>query len=166
MFVQLNMDIQFSLCLIQLCNIAGQKQELWPLEETSWRLIFSGQSRRWGTLQFSQSFGVKNVQVNTDFYSYFEVSWWLQFGMMMLKLRIWLSLTFCVRALQSNNMIFAKVLKAQADLGLDVVTDGEMERGAYYMQVKSLYAGPIEQSKYHTSYMLYARPTEQCKYCK
>ena len=49
-------------------------------------------------------------------------------------------------------MIFAKVLKAQADLGLDVVTDGEMERGAYYMQVKSLYAGPIEQSKYHTSF--------------
>ena len=49
-------------------------------------------------------------------------------------------------------MIFAKVLKAQADLGLDVVTDGEMERGAYYMQVKLLYAGPIEQSKYHTSF--------------
>ena len=33
-------------------------------------------------------------------------------------------------------MIFAQVLKAQADLGLDVVTDGEMERGAYYMQVE------------------------------
>ena len=32
-------------------------------------------------------------------------------------------------------MIYVKVLKAQADLGLDVVTDGEMERGAYYMQV-------------------------------
>ena len=68
-------------------------------------------------------------------------------------------------------MILAKVLKAQADLGLDVVTDGEMERGAYYMQVKLLYAGPIEQFKYHTSfhhtsYMLYARPTEQYKYCK
>jgi len=30
-----------------------------------------------------------------------------------------------------------EVLKAQADLGLDVVTDGEMERGAYYMQVMS-----------------------------
>ena len=26
-------------------------------------------------------------------------------------------------------------MKAQTDLGLDVVTDGEMERGAYYMQV-------------------------------
>ena len=30
------------------------------------------------------------------------------------------------------------MLKAQADLGLDVVTDGEMERGAYYMQVIEL----------------------------
>ena len=33
-------------------------------------------------------------------------------------------------------MIYVQVLKAQADLGLDVVTDGEMERGAYYMQVE------------------------------
>ena len=39
-----------------------------------------------------------------------------------------------------------KVLEAQADLGLDVVTDGEMERGAYYMQVK------IQDSK------VYCRP--------
>ena len=45
----LNTDVQFALCL---APCAGQKQELWPLEETSWRLIFSGQSRRWGNLQF------------------------------------------------------------------------------------------------------------------
>ena len=73
----------------------------------------------------------------------------------MLKLRIWLSLTFCVRALQSNNMIFAKVLKAQADLGLDVVTDGEMERGAYYMQVELSYAGQIQPSNYQISYIIH-----------
>ena len=48
-------------------------------------------------------------------------------------------------------MIFAKVLKAQADLGLDVVTDGEMERGAYYMQVK--YSNPI--IKYHISIIIH-----------
>merc|ERR1719228_1316123 len=30
-----------------------------------------------------------------------------------------------------------EVLKEQADLGIEVVTDGEMERGAYYMQVMS-----------------------------
>ena len=33
-------------------------------------------------------------------------------------------------------MIYVQVLKTQADLGVDVVTDGEMERGAYYMQVE------------------------------
>ena len=44
------------------------------------------------------------------------------------------------------HLIYLKVLEAQADLGLDVVTDGEMERGAYYMQVK------IQDSK------VYCRP--------
>ena len=52
-------------------------------------------------------------------------------------------------------MTFVKVLKAQADLGLDVVTDGEMERGAYYMQVKLSYAGQIQQSKYQIFYILH-----------
>ena len=44
------------------------------------------------------------------------------------------------------HLIYLKVLEAQADLGLDVVTDGEMERGAYYMQVEYFelyYAGRI-----------------------
>ena len=44
-------------------------------------------------------------------------------------------------------MIFAQVLKAQADLGLDVVTDGEMERGAYYMQVEYKEALPSHIQK-------------------
>ena len=36
---------------------------------------------------------------------------------------------------ESVRRAVTEVLKEQQELGLDVVTDGEMERGAYYMQV-------------------------------
>ena len=43
-------------------------------------------------------------------------------------------------------MIYVQVLKTQADLGVDVVTDGEMERGAYYMQVEYFMQNIISMS--------------------
>ena len=62
----LNTDVQFALCL---APCAGQKQELWPLEETSWRLIFSGQSRRWGNLQFFSKFWRKERANSYNFFA-------------------------------------------------------------------------------------------------
>ena len=63
--------------------------------------------------------------------------------LMLLLLVLVLTMTL---VLMLYHLIYLKVLEAQADLGLDVVTDGEMERGAYYMQVK------IQDSK------VYCRP--------
>ena len=53
-------------------------------------------------------------------------------------------------------MIYVQVLKAQADLGLDVVTDGEMERGAYYMQVEYNQEKQVLCKK-HSSSMPYSK---------
>ena len=65
--------------------------------------------------------------------------------MLLMLLLLVLVLTMML-VLMLYHLIYLKVLEAQADLGLDVVTDGEMERGAYYMQVK------IQDSK------VYCRP--------
>ena len=55
--------------------------------------------------------------------------------MLLMLLLLVLVLTMML-VLMLYHLIYLKVLEAQADLGLDVVTDGEMERGAYYMQVE------------------------------
>ena len=65
--------------------------------------------------------------------------------LLLMLLLLMLVLTMML-VLMLYHLIYLKVLEAQADLGLDVVTDGEMERGAYYMQVK------IQDSK------VYCRP--------
>ena len=66
--------------------------------------------------------------------------------LLLLMLLLLVLVLMMMLVLMLYHLIYLKVLEAQADLGLDVVTDGEMERGAYYMQVK------IQDSK------VYCRP--------